>query len=83
MTEEIKEVKHRKAKKLPVFVSQEDLRDILKVAKHKHHKYAYMMGWYSGMRISEILNLEPRDVDMSKGTVFSKTQDLYTPCNLM
>ena len=64
------EVKHRKAKKLPVFVSAEDLLAILKVSKHKHHKFAYMMGWYSGMRISEILNAEARDIDMAKGTVF-------------
>lgn len=67
---EIKEVKHRKPKKLPVFVSQEDLNAILRVSKHKHHKFAYMMGWYSGMRISEILNAEPKDIDMAKGTVF-------------
>lgn len=38
------EVKHRKAKKLPVFVSSDDLLAILKVSKHKHHKFAYMMG---------------------------------------
>ena len=64
------EVKHRKPKKLPVFVSAEDLLAILKVSKHKHHKFAYMMGWYSGLRISEILNLEPRDIDLVKGTIF-------------
>jgi len=62
--------KHRKSKKLPVFVSIDDLNALLRVSKHKHHKFAYMMGWYSGMRISEILNLEPRDVDTAKGTVF-------------
>lgn len=66
---EQKEVKHRKPKKLPVYVSAEDLLAILKVAKHKHHKFAYMMGWYSGLRISEILNLEPRDIDMKNGTI--------------
>lgn len=70
MMETEKEVKHRKPKKLPVYVSQEDLLAILKVSKHKHHKFAYMLGFYSGLRISEILNLEPRDVDMQKGTVF-------------
>lgn len=62
--------KHRTPKKLPVYVSAEDLLAILKVSKHKHHKFAYFMAWYSGMRISELLKLEPRDIDMSKGTVF-------------
>lgn len=62
--------KPRRAKKLPSFVSAEDLLALLKVSKHKHHKFAYMMGWYSGLRISEILNAEPRDIDMENGTVF-------------
>lgn len=70
METEVKETKHRKPKKLPVFVSAKDLLAILKVSKHKHHKFAYMMGFYSGLRISEILNLEERDIDMEKGTVF-------------
>jgi integrase len=63
------EVKHRTPKRLPVFVSEKDLLEILKVSKHKHHKFAYMMGFYSGLRISEILNLEPRDIDMEKGII--------------
>ena len=62
--------KERTPRRLPVFVSAEDLNALLRVSKHKHHKFAYMMGWYSGMRISEILNAEPRDIDMTKGTVF-------------
>jgi len=61
--------KKRTPKKLPVFVSEEDLLKILKVSKHKHHKFAYFMCFYSGMRISEVLNLEPRDVDLTKGTL--------------
>jgi integrase/recombinase XerD len=67
ITEEPK--KHRRIKRLPVFVSAEDLLAIMKVARHKHHKFAYMMAWYSGLRISELLNLEPRDVDMKQGTI--------------
>ena len=65
-----KEVKHRKPKKLPVYVSSDDLLAIMKVAKHKHHKFAYLMAWYSGLRISEVLKLEPRDIDMKKGTKY-------------
>ncbi len=69
-TESMEEPKKKRSKKLPVFVSEEDLLEIMKVSKHNHHKFAYMMGFYSGLRISEVLNLEPRDIDMEKGTVF-------------
>ncbi len=62
--------KKRKSKKLPVFVSADDLLAILKVSKHKHHKLAYMFGFYSGLRISEVLNVEERDIDLEKGTLF-------------
>lgn len=61
--------KKKRSKKLPVFVSEEDLLEIMKVSKHKHHKLAYMLGFYSGLRISEVLNLKPIDIDMEKGTL--------------
>ena len=63
------EPKKRTPKRLPVFVSEEDLLAILKVSKHKHHKFAYMLGFYSGLRISEILNLEARDINLEQGTM--------------
>lgn len=59
--------KKRRKKKLPVYVSENDLLRILRVSEHKHHKFAYMLGFYSGLRISEIVNLEPRNIDMEKG----------------
>ena len=61
--------KKRRKKKLPVFVSEEDLLGILKVSKHKHHKFAYMMGFYGGLRISEIVNMEPRCINFEQGTM--------------
>ena len=62
--------KKRRKKTLPVFVSEEDLLEILKVSKHAHHRLAYMFAWYSGMRISEVLKIEERDIEMEKGTAF-------------
>lgn len=61
--------KKRQPKRLPVFVSEKDLLGLLKVSNHKHHKFAYFMCFYSGMRISEILNLEPRYIDLEKGLI--------------
>jgi len=68
-TQQTEESKKRRKKKLPVWVSEEDLLAIMKVSKHKHHKFAYMMGFYGGLRISEVLNLEPRDIDEERGTM--------------
>lgn len=64
------EPKKRKAKRLPVYVSENDFLKILKVSKHKHHKLAYMLAFYSGLRITECLNVEPRDLDFKRGTLF-------------
>lgn len=61
--------KQRRKKKLPVFVSENDLLRILKVSEHKRHKFAYMLGFYSGLRISEVVNLEPRNINFEKGTM--------------
>ena len=40
--QETEQPKKRRKKTLPVFVSEEDLLEILKVSKHPHHKLAYM-----------------------------------------
>ncbi len=63
------EPKERKAKRLPVYVSENDFLKILKVSKHKHHKLAYMLAFYSGLRITEALNVEERDLDFKRGTI--------------
>ena len=63
------EKKKRRKKKLPVFVSENDLLRILRVSEHKRHKFAYMLGFYSGLRISEIVNLEPRNINFEQGTI--------------
>lgn len=69
MEESIDKTKKRKPKKLPVYVSENDFLKIIRVTKFKHHKLAFMLGFYSGLRISEILELEPRDFDFKRGTI--------------
>jgi len=61
--------KERRKKKLPVFVSENDLLRILRVSEHKRHKFAYMLGFYSGLRISEVVDLEPRNINFEQGTM--------------
>jgi integrase len=56
----------RKPKKLPVALSYEEFIQLIKSTNKKHHKFAFLLGFESGLRISEILNLEPRDIDIKE-----------------
>lgn len=68
-TQEIKEVKHRAPKRLPVAVSEEEFYELLKYTNKRHHKLAFLLGFGSGMRISEILNLQPRHISIKDKTI--------------
>lgn len=52
-------------KKLPTTITEEDYIKIIKVTKQAHHKLAFMLGFEAGLRISEIVNLESRDIDIN------------------
>ncbi len=49
----------RKRRKFPVCVSFEEFEKIIKVTKNKRYKLAFMLGWMSGLRISEVVKLPP------------------------
>ena len=59
-------VKKRKVKKLPVAISEEEFLQLIKHTNKKHHKFAFLLGFESGLRISEILKLESRDIDLKE-----------------
>lgn len=61
--------KKRRAKKLPVAVELDELVKIFKVARMPHHKLAYLIAWYSSCRISEVLNIEERDINWQDKTI--------------
>jgi integrase/recombinase XerD len=63
-------VKKRKAKKLPVAISYEEFLELLKYTKKKHHKLSFLLGFESGLRISEVLKLETRDIDLKEKKIF-------------
>ena len=52
-----------KPKPLPIEISQEEYVEILKVTELMHHKIAFMLGFESGLRISEIVHLQKADFD--------------------
>jgi len=49
--------------KLPETLSEKEFIELLKATKHPHHKVAFMLGFYEGMRISEIVNLRMQHID--------------------
>lgn len=49
--------------KLPETLSEQEFLQLLKATKQINHKLAFLLGFYQGMRISEIVSLNPMNVD--------------------
>ncbi|KKK85308.1 hypothetical protein LCGC14_2774570, partial [marine sediment metagenome] len=60
------------ALKLPDTITEEDLMKVLKVTKQPHHRAAFVIGFYECMRISEIVNLEEKNIDKSLKLLYLK-----------
>ena len=58
------------SKKLPVCITQEEFTQLIKHTKKEHHKLSFLLGYGSGLRISEVVNLEPRDINIKEKNVF-------------
>ena len=63
-------VKKRKPKKLPVALSYDEFIELLNHTRKKHHKLAFLLGFESGLRISEIVKLQQRDIDLKEKKIF-------------
>lgn len=50
-------------KKIPETITEEELIQILRVTRKKHHRTAFILGFYGCMRVSEIVNLRPEHID--------------------
>jgi len=67
MTEEEPKEKKKRSSKLPVFVTYEEYRDyIIPNIKSRHHKIGVMLAFESGLRISEVINLKPENIDVKR-----------------
>lgn len=62
--------KVRKPKKLPVSISEEEFVKLIKSTDKEHHKVAFLLGYGSGMRVSEIVNLKPEQVNIKERHIF-------------
>jgi len=61
--------KERKPKRLPIVVSEEEFTALLKQTKKTHHKIAFLLGFGAGLRISEVVSLQPRNVRFAEGSI--------------
>lgn len=56
-------------RKLPETITEQELMEIIKVTKKKEHRLAYLLGFYECMRISEIVKLNKKDIDVGRGFI--------------
>lgn len=53
-------------KKLPVAIDEQEFTNLIKHTKSQIHKIAFLLGFGSGLRVSEITNLEKRDINIKE-----------------
>ena len=59
-------------RKIPDTISEEELLKIIKVTKKKNHRVAYLLGFYQCLRVSEVIKLHRKNIDMIKGFLHIK-----------
>ena len=50
-------------KKLPYTITEDEFLTMIKRVKNPKHKLAFMLGFYAGMRVSEIIKLQPENIE--------------------
>jgi integrase/recombinase XerD len=62
----------RRSKKLPVVLSKYEIMQIIDNVTNKKHKLAISLGYASGLRVSEIVNLKVKDINLNELTLHIK-----------
>ncbi len=56
-------------KKLPVAIDKEEFAKLIQKTRKDKHKIAFLLGFGAGLRVSEVVKLEPRDIDFKKRSI--------------
>ena len=56
-------------KKLPVYITEEEYIELIKHTKKPHHKLAFLLGFESGLRVSEVVKLKPENILIQQGII--------------
>ena len=59
-------------RKIPETLNEEELKRILDVVKNPKHKLAFALGFYEGLRVSEVVNLLPEHIDRGRKLIMIK-----------
>lgn len=62
----------KRSKKLPVVLSGEEIKSIIEITKNLKHKLLISLAYGAGLRISEVVNLKIKDVDLNELTIHLK-----------
>lgn len=70
--EEFKLQRPKKSKLLPTVLSKEEIIDLLRTTKNLKHRAVLAMIYSAGLRISELLNLELKHIDVDRRQIIVK-----------
>lgn len=56
-------------RKLPKTISETDFIEVIKKVDNPKYKLAFMLGFYECMRVSEVVKLQPTDIDKGRGFI--------------
>lgn len=51
-------------RKFPVAINEEEFTKLIKGTMKFHHKVAFLLGYGGGLRVSEVVNLQPEEIDV-------------------
>jgi len=59
-------------KKIPTTIKEDELLQILRKTKHKHHLIAFALGFYQCLRVSEVVKLQQEHIDKGRKLLYIK-----------
>ncbi|MGQ9604200.1 MAG: tyrosine-type recombinase/integrase [bacterium] len=62
----------KRSKKLPIVLSREEIKNIIDVIRNPKHKSIISLAYGAGLRISEVINLKVKDVNLEELTIHLK-----------
>lgn len=62
----------KRSKKLPIILSREEIKNIIDVIRNPKHKLIISLAYGAGLRISEVVNLKTKDVNLEELTIHLK-----------
>ncbi len=62
----------KRNKKLPIVLSRKEIKDIIDIIKNPKHKLIISLAYGAGLRVSEVVNLKIKDVNLEELTIHLK-----------